>query len=288
MVEETSPPALLDRLEVIRLDGYTEDEKVAIAKGYLVPRQAAPQRPAATARSTVSEDAVRARSSPTTRARRASARSSASIGKVLRKAATRLASGEAEAPIAVDESDVPTALGRPRFFAEAAERDLGRPAWRPASRSPAPAATSSSSRRPRMPRQGHAHAHGPARRRDAGVGHDRAQLRALAAPTSSASTRGTSPSATSTCTCPPAPIPKDGPSAGVTMTVALVSLLTGRPVRHDVGMTGEVTLQGRVMPGRRHQAEGARGSPGRTDDGDRAGAQRGRPRGRAGEGAARP
>ena len=47
---------------------------------------------------------------------------------------------------------------------------------------------------------------------------------------------------------PAGAVPKDGPSAGVTMTVALVSLLTGRPVRHDVGMTGEVTLQGRVLP----------------------------------------
>ena len=52
----------------------------------------------------------------------------------------------------------------------------------------------------------------------------------------------------STCTCPAGAVPKDGPSAGVTMTTALVSLLTGRPVRADVGMTGEVTLQGRVLP----------------------------------------
>ena len=52
----------------------------------------------------------------------------------------------------------------------------------------------------------------------------------------------------STFTCPPVAIPKDGPSAGVTMTTALVSLLTGRPCAADVGMTGEVTLQGRVLP----------------------------------------
>ena len=54
--------------------------------------------------------------------------------------------------------------------------------------------------------------------------------------------------ASSTSTCPAGAIPKDGPSAGVTMTTALASLLTGRPVKHTVGMTGEVTLQGRVLP----------------------------------------
>ncbi len=66
---------------------------------------------------------------------------------------------------------------------------------------------------------------------------------------------------------PAGAVPKDGPSAGVTMTTALVSRLTGRPVRADVGMTGEVTLQGRVLPDRRAQAEGARGAAGRAHHG---------------------
>jgi len=71
---------------------------------------------------------------------------------------------------------------------------------------------------------------------------------------------------------PAGAIPKDGPSAGVTMTVALVSLMSGRAVRADVGMTGEVTLQGRVLPSR-HQAEGARGASRRAHRCDPAVAQ---------------
>ena len=59
---------------------------------------------------------------------------------------------------------------------------------------------------------------------------------------------GRSATTRSTCTFPPGAIPKDGPSAGIAMTTALASLLTGRPVKHTVGMTGEVTLQGRVLP----------------------------------------
>ena len=94
---------------------------------------------------------------------------------------------------------------------------------------------------------GRPHPDRPARRRDEGVGADRAVLRARARRASSGSTRRSS-TRRSTCTCPAGATPKDGPSAGVTMVTALASLATGRPVRSEVGMTGEVTLNGRVLP----------------------------------------
>src|SRR3954470_3121598 len=113
-VEETIPGPLLDRLEVIRLDGYTEDEKVAIAHGFLVPRQTK-RNGLLTGEVEIDEAAVRRIIHDYTR--EAGVRSlERELSKVLRKAATRLASGEAEAPVHVGEDDVPTSLGRPRHF----------------------------------------------------------------------------------------------------------------------------------------------------------------------------
>ena len=104
---------------MIRLDGYTEDEKVAIAQGYLLPRQQR-RNGLLDGEVTISEAAVRTVIADYTR--EAGVRwLERNIGTILRKAATRLAAGEAEAPIAIDDADVQTALGRPRFFAEAAE-----------------------------------------------------------------------------------------------------------------------------------------------------------------------
>ena len=93
-----------------------------------------------------------------------------------------------------------------------------------------------------------AHPDRPARRRHERVGDDRPLLRALARRRSSASTSAALAEREVHVHVPAGAIPKDGPSAGVTMTVALVSLISGRAVRADVGMTGEVTLQGRVLP----------------------------------------
>ena len=94
------------------------------------------------------------------------------------------------------------------------------------------------------PGEREARAHRPARRRDEGVGADRAELPAGAPPPTSSSALDR----TIHLHVPAGAVPKDGPSAGVTMVTALASLASGHPVRSDVGMTGEVTLNGRVLP----------------------------------------
>ena len=99
-----------------------------------------------------------------------------------------------------------------------------------------------------MDGEGRARAHRPARRRDEGVRADRPQLRARPRRRAGHRARRRFDDREFHVHVPAGAIPKDGPSAGVTMTTALASLLSGRPVKHTVGMTGEVTLQGRVLP----------------------------------------
>jgi ATP-dependent Lon protease len=119
-VEETIPGPLLDRLEIIRLDGYTEDEKLAIARGYLLPRQRS-RNGLLEGEVEVDDEALRATIAEYTR--EAGVRSlERELSKILRKAATRLASGESEAPIHVGAADLREYLGRPRHYSEAAER----------------------------------------------------------------------------------------------------------------------------------------------------------------------
>ena len=169
------------------------------------------------------------------------------LGKVLRKTATGVASGEPTAPVRIDVEALREALGTPAVLpgggrADGDPRRRHRPLGdrrrrrRPLHRGDRDAGR----RRPGADR--------PARRRDEGVGADRALLRPQPRASSSGSTRTSFADRQFHVHVPAGAIPKDGPSAGITMTTALASLLSGRPVRHDVGMTGEITLQGRVLP----------------------------------------
>ncbi len=119
-IAETIPAPLLDRMEIIRFDGYTTDEKVAIARGYLWPRQ---RERNGLREDEVSIDDATLESIVTEYTREAGVRNlERELGTVLRKTATKIASGEVEAPVAVDSDVVRDALGRQRFFQEAAER----------------------------------------------------------------------------------------------------------------------------------------------------------------------
>ena len=161
---------------------------------------------------------------------------------LLRKTAARLVSDEhreggAAAAVTIGPDDVPDALGRPKFFAEVADR-TGVPGVVTASPSPAPAATCCSSR-PRQWTGGFALTGqlGDVMKESAQIALSYVQARARAG-------RGCRRHVMALP--PPRPcgaIPKDGPSARITMTTALVSLLSGRPVKEGVGMTGEVTYR---------------------------------------------
>ncbi len=243
-VAETIPGPLLDRMEVVRFDGYTTEEKVAIARGYLLPRQL--KRNGLNEGEVVLDDPI-IRSIVSDYTREAGVRNlERELGKLLRKTATRLASGEAEAPVMIDAAGVRKALGRQRFFQESVERTA------------VPGVATGLA--------------------VTGTGGDVLFVEATAMPGKDglvltgqlgdvmkesarialSYVRGhgdqlaLAPEAFAErefhVHVPAGAIPKDGPSAGITMTTALASLLSGRPVRHNVGMTGEVTLQGRVLP----------------------------------------
>ena len=247
-VADTIPGPLLDRMEVIHFDGYTSEEKLAIAKGYLWPRQRD--------RNGLREDEVEIsdevlRTIIGEYTREAGVRSlEREFGTVLRKTATRIASGKAEAPVKIDVDAVRDALGRQKVFQEAAARTA----------TPGVATGLAVT----------------------GAGGDVLFVEATAMKNNGASGNGlvltgqlgevmkesarialsyvrghaeelnidesTFENQEFHVHVPAGAIPKDGPSAGVTMVTALASLLSGRPVKHTVGMTGEVTLQGRVLP----------------------------------------
>jgi ATP-dependent Lon protease len=261
---ETIPGPLLDRMEVIRFDGYTVAEKTAIARGYLWPRQRE--------RNGLREDEVTITDAVLEQIVREYTREAGvrqlerELGTVLRKTATRIASGyysrpdegrpDQDAgpdaprsnpfPVAIDTELVREALGRQKVYQEAAERTavpgvatglavtgVGGDVLFVESTS--------------MEGKGGLMLTGQL----GDVMKESARI-ALSYVRGHAGELGIDPHAFDDTEfhvhVPAGAIPKDGPSAGVTMTTALTSLLTGRPVKHTVGMTGEVTLQGRVLP----------------------------------------
>jgi ATP-dependent Lon protease len=242
-VAETIPGPLLDRMEVIRLDGYTEDEKVAIARHHLLPRQIERNglRPDEVV---LSDDALR--TIVVDHTREAGVRNlERELGRALRKVATGLASGDTTPPVQIDRDDVRTYLGRPKFFFEAADRT------RVPGVATGLAVTGSGGDVLFIEATREAEGEGLTLTGQLGdVMKESAQI-ALSYVRSHADELGIDPGLLGGrfhVHVPAGAVPKDGPSAGVTMTTALVSLLTGTPVRAEVGMTGEVTLQGRVLP----------------------------------------
>ncbi|MBA2750831.1 MAG: endopeptidase La, partial [Actinobacteria bacterium] len=250
---ETIPGPLLDRLEIINLDGYTEDEKVAIAHHHLLSRQL--ERNGLEPGEVIVTDAA-LRTIVSDHTREAGVRNlERELGKVLRKVATRLASGEAadrDAPVTVDVDDVRAYLGRPRFFFEAAERTAvpGVATGLAVTGAGGDVLFIEATALPAGP--GHTAPAGLTVTGQLGdVMKESAEI-ALSYVRSHTDELGVAASLARSSGfhvhVPAGAVPKDGPSAGITMVTALASLLTGRPVRSSVGMTGEVTLQGRVLP----------------------------------------
>jgi ATP-dependent Lon protease len=242
---ETIPGPLLDRMEVIRFDGYTVDEKVAIARGYLWPRQVE-RNGLLRDEVEVSDDILRCVVAEYTR--EAGVRQlERELGTILRKTATKLASGEAEAPVVVDLELVREALGRQKFFQEAAERTAvpgvatGLAVTGTGGDVLFVEATSMDKGTEGLILTGQL---GDVMKESARIAlsYARAHRAELGIPEDAFDERSFH------VHVPAGAIPKDGPSAGITMATALASLLSGRPVKHTVGMTGEITLQGRVLP----------------------------------------
>ncbi len=245
-VLDTIPSALLDRMELITMDGYTEEDKVAIARTHLLPRQIE--------RAALSPDEVELTDAALRKlaadyTREAGVRQlERLLAKVFRKVATRLSAG-AVAPIVVDEPDLRDLIGRPRFTSETAERTAvpgvatglavtgmgGDVLFIEANSVKGSIAENTS-----LTLTGQL----------GEVMKESAQI-ALSYVRSHAAEIGIEPETLDRrfhLHVPAGGQPKDGPSAGVTMVTALVSLATGRAVRSDVAMTGEVTLNGRVLP----------------------------------------
>jgi len=244
-VADTIPPALVDRMEVIRFDGYTTDEKVAIARGHLWPRQL--ERNGLRADEVTVDDAV-LRLVVTDYTREAGVRQlERELGTLLRKTATRIASASGPSVVVIDRDAAREALGRPRFFHEAAVRTAvpgvatGLAVTGVGGDVLFVEVASMPGRTGGLVLTGQL---GDVMKESARI--------ALTYVRSHAADLGIDEHALDGrelhVHVPAGAIPKDGPSAGITMVTAIASLLSRRPVKSTVGMTGEVTLQGRVLP----------------------------------------
>jgi ATP-dependent Lon protease len=241
-VADTVPGPLLDRMDVVTLDGYTEAEKVAIARDHLLPRQL--ERAGLSSDEVTVDDEVLSRIA-TEHTREAGVRQlERALVRILRKAAVKLESDTSAIHVGADE--LRTYLGRPRFTPESAERT----AVPGVATGLAVTGTggdvlfieaTAMEGEPGLTLTGQL----------GDVMKESAQI-ALSYLRSHGTSLGIDPAALAGrrlhLHVPAGAVPKDGPSAGITMVTALASLATGRPVRPEVGMTGEVTLSGRVLP----------------------------------------
>src|SRR6516165_7569076 len=251
-VLEGIPSPLLDRMELVQLDGYTEDEKVLIARDHLLPRQLS-KAGLESDEVTVAEDALHLIASEYTR--EAGVRSlERSIARVLRKVAAKAAVEPDALPVEVTVASLRDYLGRPRFTPEtnlaSGERRTAVPGvatglavtgaggdvlYIEASLADPETGSTGVTLTGQL---------GDVMKESAQIAlsYLRSHGAELELPVSDLKDRGVH------VHVPAGAVPKDGPSAGVTMTTALASLLSGRPVRPDVAMTGEVSLTGRVLP----------------------------------------
>jgi ATP-dependent Lon protease len=238
-VIENIPSALLDRMELVQIDGYTEDDKVAIARDYLLPRQR--ERAALNDDEvTVTDAALRKIAADYTR-EPGVRQFERLLAKALRKVTTKIA----DERVTIDEPDLVGYLGRPRFTPESAERT--------AVPGVATGLAVTGLGGDVLYIEAGATDGEPGLQLTGQLGEvmkESAQI-ALSYVRSHAAELGVDPKVLDRrihVHVPAGAVPKDGPSAGVTMVTALVSMATGRQVRSDVGMTGEVTLNGRVLP----------------------------------------
>ncbi|WP_328989240.1 endopeptidase La [Kribbella sp. NBC_01245] len=247
-VLDSIPAPLLDRMELVQLDGYTEEEKVVIARDHLLPRQL--DRAGLLAEETsIDEDALRLLAGEYTR--EAGVRQlERAIARVLRKVTAKLALDPAASPVVhVTSADLKGYLGSPKFSPESAERTAlpgvatglavtgagGDVLFIEASLADKETGPTGITLTGQL---------GDVMKESAQIAlsYLRSHGAELGLPVGDLAERNTH------VHVPAGAVPKDGPSAGVTMTTALASLLSGRPVRSEVAMTGEVSLTGRVLP----------------------------------------